>query len=142
MNNSTTSSTILTSADILLDNSLIRVMRPHQIDAANFLIKRLLGENTVDIIENIVKVSDASSDKNDTISMKKKSNSFISKGALSDTEDEDGDEDRDDNDDSPDLQSDSDFGIFMYIHVFCIFRYVYIYIHTYTYIYIYMYMYI
>jgi hypothetical protein len=136
MNNSTTSSTILTSADILLDNSLIRVMRPHQIDAANFLIKRLLGENTVGIIANIVTASDASFDKNDTVLVEKKSNSFISKGALSDTED--GDEDEDDN--FPDLQSDSDSdsGIYLNIHVFCICRYVCIYTYVYIYIYVYI----
>ena len=34
-----------TSSDIALDTALLRVMRPHQIEAANFLIRRLLGES-------------------------------------------------------------------------------------------------
>lgn len=33
-----------TSSEIVLDTALIRLMRPHQIQAANFLIRRLLGE--------------------------------------------------------------------------------------------------
>ena len=34
--------------EIALDTALLRVMRPHQIEAANFLIRRLLGENSED----------------------------------------------------------------------------------------------
>jgi hypothetical protein len=35
-------------SEIVLDTALIKLMRPHQIDAANFLIRRLLGEGSVD----------------------------------------------------------------------------------------------
>lgn len=35
-------------SEIALDTALIKLMRPHQIDAANFLIRRLLGEGSVD----------------------------------------------------------------------------------------------
>lgn len=35
-------------SEIVLDTALIKLMRPHQIDAANFLIRRLLGEGSAD----------------------------------------------------------------------------------------------
>ena len=35
-------------SEIGLDTALIKLMRPHQIDAANFLIRRLLGEGSAD----------------------------------------------------------------------------------------------
>lgn len=41
-------SSISNSTEITLDSALIRVMRPHQIEAANFLIRRLLGEDLMD----------------------------------------------------------------------------------------------
>ena len=37
-----------TSSEIVLDTALIRLMRPHQIQAANFLIRRLLGEASLE----------------------------------------------------------------------------------------------
>ena len=37
-----------TSSEIILDTALIRLMRPHQIQAANFLIRRLLGEASLE----------------------------------------------------------------------------------------------
>ena len=45
---SNNSSSISSSTEITLDTALIRVMRPHQIEAANFLIRRLLGEDLMD----------------------------------------------------------------------------------------------
>ena len=42
------SSSVGNSTEITLDSALIRVMRPHQIEAANFLIRRLLGEDLTD----------------------------------------------------------------------------------------------
>lgn len=96
------STTILTSSDIVLDNALVRMMRPHQIDGANFLIKRLLGEHTTDIVmENVIEAC-STSNKSDSVPTKRCSKFYVMKGALSDTDDDD------DDDDSPDLQSDSD----------------------------------
>ena len=67
MSSNSTSSNILQV--IALDTALLRVMRPHQIEAANFLIRRLLGEkiedkcfdSTSDLKYSLVSTSSSSS---------------------------------------------------------------------------------
>jgi hypothetical protein len=81
--------------DIMLDTALVRVMRPHQIEAANFLISRLLGgenrENPDNMRAKTTKVTDTTATTltiNDIQESKVKGlrEPFLLEGALSESD--------------------------------------------------------